>query len=71
MTLIWEGLFVVERERERAFQYISYLFGVLRLAGTRFTGDQHGLVLAVLHHVAVGLIRNREQMGWPNNILII
>ena len=44
---------------------VFYLLGVLCLAGTRFTGDQHGLVFAVLHHVAVGLVSHREEMGWP------
>ena len=31
----------------------DHLLGVLRLSGSRLTGDQHGVVLLVLEHVSV------------------
>merc|ERR1711881_234122 len=40
------------------------LLGVLSLAGTRLAGDQHGLILGVLHHATVGAFSNGPQMGW-------
>merc|ERR1712015_375984 len=40
------------------------LLGVLGLASTRLTGDQHGLILGVLHHATVGAFSNGPQMGW-------
>jgi hypothetical protein len=40
------------------------LLGVLSLASTRFTGDQHGLILGVLEHATVGTLSNGPQMGW-------
>ena len=39
------------------------LLGVLGLASTRLSGDQHGIVLLVLQHVAIGSLRNSPQMG--------
>merc|ERR1712012_368466 len=41
----------------------DHLLGVLGLAGTRLTGDQHGVVLLVLEHVPVGALSNGPQMG--------
>ena len=38
------------------------LLGVLSLSGTRFTGNQHRLVLVVRQHVDVGTVRDGEQM---------
>uniref|UniRef100_A0A914LMQ8 Uncharacterized protein n=1 Tax=Meloidogyne incognita TaxID=6306 RepID=A0A914LMQ8_MELIC len=38
------------------------LLGVLSFTGTRFTGDQHRLVFAILDHVTISFISNREQM---------
>jgi len=40
------------------------LLGVLGLASTRLTGDQHGVVLLVLQHVPVGTLSNGPKMGW-------
>jgi hypothetical protein len=40
------------------------LLGVLGLSGTRFTSDQHRLVLVISQHVDVGTIRDGEKMGW-------
>merc|ERR1712015_68771 len=40
------------------------LLGVLSLASTRLTGDQHSLILGVLHHATVGAFSNGPQMGW-------
>merc|ERR1719412_1450515 len=40
------------------------LLGVLSLAGTRLSGDQHGVVLLVGQHVPVGALGNGPQMGW-------
>merc|ERR1712015_293760 len=39
------------------------LLGVLGLSSTRLTGDQHGLILGVLHHATVGAFSNGPQMG--------
>ena len=40
------------------------LLGVLSLANTRFTDDQHGLILDILDHATVGTLSNGPQMGW-------
>merc|ERR1712073_271055 len=40
------------------------LLGVLGLAGTGLSGDQHGVVLLVGQHVPVGALGNGPQMGW-------
>merc|ERR1719412_967422 len=40
------------------------LLGVLGLSGTGLTGDQHGLILGVLHHATVGTLSDGPQMGW-------
>lgn len=42
----------------------NYLLGVLRLSGTRLTGDQHRLILVVGQHVDVGTVRDGENVGW-------
>merc|ERR1719150_209835 len=39
------------------------LLGVLGLAGTRLSGDQHGVVLLVGQHVPVGALGDGPQMG--------
>ena len=36
----------------------DHLLGVLRLSGTRLASDQHGVVLLVLQHVAIGALSN-------------
>merc|ERR1712223_2278739 len=41
----------------------DHLLGVLGLASTRLAGDQHGVVLLVLQHVAVGALGNGPQVG--------
>ena len=41
----------------------DHLLGVLRLSGSRLTGDQHGVVLLVLQHVSVGSFSNGPQVG--------
>ena len=41
----------------------DHLLGVLRLSGSGLTGDQHGVVLLVLQHVAVGSFSNSPQVG--------
>merc|ERR1719211_628138 len=41
----------------------DHLLGVLGLAGTGLTGDQHGVVFLVLEHVPVGALSNGPQMG--------
>ena len=40
----------------------DHLLGVLGLAGTRLASDQHGVVLLVLQHVAVGALGNSPQV---------
>ncbi|GMS79708.1 hypothetical protein PENTCL1PPCAC_1883, partial [Pristionchus entomophagus] len=35
---------------------------VLGLSGSRFSSDQHRLILLVVDHVAIGLIRDGEEM---------
>merc|ERR1719266_2414346 len=40
------------------------LLGVLSLAGTRLSSDQHSLILLVLQHATVGSLSNGPQMGW-------
>ena len=40
----------------------DHLLGVLRLASTRLSGDQHSIVLLVLQHVAIGSLSNGPQM---------
>merc|ERR1712004_964100 len=42
----------------------DHLLGVLGLAGTRLTGDQHGVVLLVLEHVPVGALSDGPEMWW-------
>ena len=39
------------------------LLGVLGLASTRLTSDQHGLILGLVHHTLVGTFRDGKQMG--------
>jgi hypothetical protein len=39
------------------------LLGVLSLASSGFSGDQHGLILGVLHHATIGTFSNGPQMG--------
>ena len=39
-------------------QVRDHLLGVLRLSGTRLASDQHGVVLLVLQHVAIGALSN-------------
>ena len=39
------------------------LLGVLGLAGTGLSGDQHGVVLLVLQHVAVGALSDGPEVG--------
>merc|ERR1712012_213266 len=41
----------------------DHLLGVLGLASTRLTGDQHGVVLLVLEHVPVGALSDGPQLG--------
>merc|ERR1711970_1616738 len=41
----------------------DHLLGVLGLAGTRPSGDQHGVVLGVLEHVPMGALSNGPQVG--------
>merc|ERR1719450_636412 len=40
------------------------LLGVLSLASTRLSSDQHGVVLLVGQHVSVGALSNGPEMGW-------
>ena len=39
------------------------LLGVLGLAGAGLAGDQHGLVLALVHHLLVGAVGDGEEVG--------
>merc|ERR1719430_2020275 len=41
----------------------DHLLGVLGLAGTRLSSDQHGVVLGILEHVPVGSLSNGPEMG--------
>lgn len=41
----------------------NYLLGVLRLSGTRLTGNQHRLILVVGQHVDVSTVRDGENVG--------
>ena len=41
----------------------DHLLGVLRLSSSGLTGDQHGVVLLVLQHVAVGSFSDSPQVG--------
>merc|ERR1711874_189779 len=45
-------------------QVSNNLFGVLSLSGTRFTSNQHRLILQVGQHVSVCCFCNSPQMRW-------
>lgn len=60
--LLLRALFLLGR-RANGGEVGNDLLGVLSLSGTRFTGNQHRLVLVVGQHVNIGTIRNGEQMG--------
>merc|ERR1712193_366026 len=38
------------------------LLGILSLASTRFTSDENGLVLAIIHHALVGALSNTKDV---------
>ena len=40
------------------------LLGVFSLSSTRFSSNQHGLILKVSQHVAVGSLRDSPQVRW-------
>ena len=65
-NLVLEGNFLLGflRAGSNNGQVGDDLLGVLSLANTRFTGDQHGLILDVLDHATVGTLSNGPQMGW-------
>ena len=52
----------------------DHLLGVLRLSGSRLAGDQHGIVLLVLEHVAVGALSDgpevRGNLVPPEQVII-
>uniref|UniRef100_A0A2M4DMR2 Uncharacterized protein n=1 Tax=Anopheles darlingi TaxID=43151 RepID=A0A2M4DMR2_ANODA len=66
--LIFQGalllsVLVLLARRANGGEVRNDLLGVLSLSGTRFTGNQHRLVLMVGQHVDVGTVRHGEQMG--------